>query len=200
MSGHVNKQNMKFWGSVHYICSAYKSLVKLLLTSCLVSKKLCKPLVFKYVFGFAMQPLILELFKFKAVKVLALRKIQCFAWRGEQGAFGDASHEGIVLKWRSFGDKARKKDHLGKNYIFQSKIKVLFSNSGKFRGWECFFFFYSCQPKTFLKEKRCNLKVHFFIYLFIYSNIYVIVFYVFFIIILSKILYRVVSQQVNKSN
>ena len=61
---------MRIWGLVHYVCLAYKSLVKLALTSCLVSTKLCKPLVFKYVFGFAMRLLIFKLFIFKVVKGL----------------------------------------------------------------------------------------------------------------------------------
>ena len=36
----------------------------------MVSKKLCKPQVFKYVFGFEMRLLIFNLFKFEAVKGL----------------------------------------------------------------------------------------------------------------------------------
>ena len=39
----------------HKICLGYKSLLKVVLTSCLVSKQLCKSLVFKYAFGFAMR-------------------------------------------------------------------------------------------------------------------------------------------------
>ena len=49
---------------------AYKSLVKVVLTPRLVSEKMCKPLVFKYVFVFTTRLLIIKLFKFKVVKGL----------------------------------------------------------------------------------------------------------------------------------
>ena len=40
-------------------------------------KKLCKPLVFKYVFGFAMRLLIFKLLKFKVIKGLFGHPVLC---------------------------------------------------------------------------------------------------------------------------
>ena len=48
----------------------------------LVSEKLCKSLLFKYVFSFTMQLLVLKLLQVKVVKVLfghPVYKVQCWA-------------------------------------------------------------------------------------------------------------------------